>query len=67
MLGAPVYVVRELAAASAKSGASVLRMSWGAVAEHSTRAAFAAGYLWATWTTRGPARLASRGRPAEAA
>jgi GT2 family glycosyltransferase len=49
VLGAPGHVVRELAGATAQTLGAGLRAAWSTAAQHATRAAFAAGYLWATW------------------
>jgi GT2 family glycosyltransferase len=67
VLGAPGYVIRDLADAGARSVGAALRASWSGLAEHATRVAFAAGYLWATWAGHGPGRVAASGRPVEAA
>jgi glucosyl-dolichyl phosphate glucuronosyltransferase len=67
LLGAPRHVVREFAEASAHTLGASLRPSWSTVALQATRAAFAAGYLWATWTGRASRRVPSRRQPVEAA
>jgi GT2 family glycosyltransferase len=68
LLGAPAYILRQLGVASAATAGSLLRASWSGAADHATRAAFAAGYVWASWKVRfGRRPVSAARRPMEAA
>lgn len=69
LLGAPGFVLKQLAVTSLATLLALLRASWGTAVDRATGTAFAIGYLWATWKRSGgwrPTGVAP-GRRAEAA
>ncbi len=66
VLGVPGHIVREFAEASAHTVLAGLRASWHTMAQHATRAAFAAGYAWAIWAGGASRHLPSGRQPLEA-
>jgi glycosyltransferase involved in cell wall biosynthesis len=66
-LGAPRYLFRRLAVSTAASTGAVLTGGWASAAEHATRAMFAAGYLWTTWSSAWRRPAGGGGAPVEAA
>lgn len=69
LLGVPRFVLRQLAVASGATMLSAVQAAWGATVDHATEVAFAAGYIWATWTGHRTRRtpVLPVGRRAEAA
>lgn len=50
--GVPGHVLKQLGLETLAAAGALLRASWPSVADHATRAAFAAGYAWNTWRAR---------------
>lgn len=53
LFGMPAHAIKDLGAASLLTAASTLRAAWPHAADHATRLAFDAGYLWASLKARG--------------
>ncbi len=52
ILGAPRYLFRQLARSAAMVAGAALTGGWSAAVAHATEAAFALGYIRASWSSR---------------